>query len=138
MGIHFIKALLKEGDEEFARRVAERAFKNYVSETWGKIFDGLDHADRVRRFRGIMKDASQNNPDIEISSESNGHIETLTRACGAESVYREYGLSEYFQLFCDQDFNIGHMIGPNGTLKRPSTLPDGDKNCRHIWEFNQV
>ena len=138
MGIHFIQALLEEGDEVLARRVAERAFRNYASEAWGKIFDGLDQAGREKRFRDIMKDVSQSNPDIDISSQGDNHIETPTRACGAEAVYREYGLSAYFQLFCDQDFKIGHTIGPNGALKRPAALPVGDKNCRHIGEFNQV
>lgn len=136
MAVHFLKAAIEEVGEETAHRIADLAFSRYAREMWGGLFKDLDETGRENKFRLIMKDAAAKDPDLRISSDNGGQIETLAMQCAAEKVYRTHGLSDYFRHFCDQDFTIAKMISPTANLDRPETLPTGNRQCRHTWRFN--
>ena len=63
-------------------------FQPVRPEMWGGLFKDLDETGRENKFRLIMKDAAAKDPDLRISSDNGGQIETLAMQCAAEKVYR--------------------------------------------------
>ena len=129
-------AAIDEVGEETAHRIAQAAYGHYAQEVWNPLFGNLNEAGREKKFRLIMQDAAAKDPDLNVSFEQEARLETQALECAAEKIYREYGLTDYFRHFCDQDFNIVKMISPTADLVRPETLPGGDTRCLHTWKFN--
>jgi hypothetical protein len=135
LAVHIFKALVEEADPELARKIAQKAFKSYIHEKWTDIYAGLDEKDRPARFRSILREAAQNDPDLEIIGEDENLLATRTTVCAAERLYRQYGLNAIFRLFCQEDFAIAGLTGPSCGLARSSCLAEDDSECRHDWNI---
>ena len=90
LAVHFLKTLEAELGGDMTRRIAKQAYRAYVQEAWGRIFDGLEAKER------------------------------------AEKIYRAHGLDDYFECFCDQDFEMARLIGGNRGLEESGGLAAGD------------
>jgi CMP-N-acetylneuraminic acid synthetase len=136
LGLYFLRACLEELDDDTARRIADRAFKNYTMDNWSKTFEGLDEKKRVTKMLDILEAMPrESNPDLTVLTRTDRSIEVKATDCAARRVFAEFGLADYLRHFCLQDPEVARLASPRGRIEIDGLLSTGQEACREHWIF---
>jgi hypothetical protein len=72
-----------------------------------------------------------------VVEESDRHIKVRFSRCPTYEVYKDYGIPEVCQKYCDGDFEAFSQIDPKIRVTREHEIAYGDSYCDHCWTLEE-
>jgi hypothetical protein len=128
--IPFIQALREKFGDEAAREVVDATIRKLAAE------DGARWAESYGQTTSSLRKVAQEvwagggSLDVQILSESEGHLDFNVTRCRYAEFYKELGLTNLgFQMHCSRDFAMVAGFNDGLELSRSQTIMEGGSCC---------
>lgn len=133
LAVYFAKEMIQELGKERALEIIEKAYQKYSNALFSEPYINIPMEERFIKFKENLKVESERDKSFTIVEESDKHIKVRFHRCPYYEVYRDYGIPEVCQKFCDADFEAFKEIHPKLKVTRNHEIAYGDDLCDHNW-----
>lgn len=137
LAIYFAKEMIEELGKDHALRIIGKAYQKYSNDHFSKPYIDLPMDKRFLQFKEDLKTESGRDKSFTITEESEKHIKVRFHRCPYYEIYRDYGIPEVCQKFCDGDFEAFQNIHPKLKVSREHEIAYGDTFCDHCWTLEE-
>ena len=130
----FARAMIAELGKERAMEIIARAYQEYANHDMAALVEGV--AGEEERFAKLIewqRDLASKRPEIKIIEASPRRLAVEIHTCRNYEVYKQYGVAEVCQKYCDADFAAAKVVSPRVTLTRTMEIAYGAPYCNHCW-----
>ena len=110
-----------------------RAYQNYSNVHFSEPYLEMPMEKRFQALKESFKARAREHGLPVIVEESDRHIKVRYDRCPAYEVYRDLGIPEVCQKYCDGDFEAFPKIDPRIKVTREHEIAYGDSFCDHCW-----
>ena len=103
----------KRSDKEKALEIIGKAYQNYSNDHFVEPYRDLPMEKRFPAFKEGLKAEAQRDKGFIIVEESDKQIKVKFNRCPTYEVYKDYGIPEVCQKYCDGDFEAFRKVHPN-------------------------
>ena len=133
LAIYFAKEMIKELGKEKALEMIGKAYQNYSNDHFVEPYRDMPMDKRFPAFKENLKAEAQRDKSFTIIEESDKHIKVKFHRCPTYEVYKDYGIPEVCQKYCDGDFEAFRKVHPKLRVTREHEIAYGDTYCDHVW-----
>jgi hypothetical protein len=135
LAVFFAKEMIDELGRDRALEIIGKAYQKYSNEHMVEPYLDVPMEERFPLFKENLKAEAERDKSFVITEESDRHIKVRFHRCPYYEVYRDYGIPEVCQKFCDGDFEAFRLVHPKLRVTREHELAYGDDFCDHCWTF---
>lgn len=137
LAIYFAKEMIGELGKDQALKIIGKAYQKYSNDHFSEPYLDILLEERFSKFKENLKAELKRDRSFTITEESNKHIKVRFHRCPYYEVYRDYGIAEVCQKFCDGDFEAFLKIHPKLRVSREHEIAYGDAFCDHCWTLEE-
>ena len=137
LAVYFAREMIEELGHEKALQIIGKAYQNYSNDHFPEPFKDIPLDERFEVFKDDMKAKARENGSPLILEESDSHIKVRFDRCPVYEVYRDYGIPEVCQKYCDADFEAFRKVHPKLKITREHEIAYGDDYCDHRWTLEE-
>ena len=133
LAVYFAREMYESLGKDRALEIIGRAYQNYSDDHMSEPYLDMPMEKRFSKFKENLKAEAERDKSFRIVEESDTHIKVKFHRCPYYEVYKEYGIPEVCEKFCDADFGAFRKVHPRLRLARTHEIPRGDSYCDHCW-----
>jgi predicted ArsR family transcriptional regulator len=133
LAVYFAREMMKELGKEKALEIIGKAYQNYSNDHMSEPYLDIPIEKRFPKFKENLKAEAARDKSFVIKEESARHIKVKFHRCPYYEVYRDFGIPEVCQKFCDGDFEAFRKLHPKLKVTREHEIAYGDTFCDHCW-----
>jgi predicted ArsR family transcriptional regulator len=133
LAAYFARQMFEELGKDKAMEIIGRAYENYSGDTFSEPYRDVPLDQRFEKFKQSMRDKAAAEDYLKIVSESDKHIEVRFERCPYYEVYKDLGVPDVCQKYCDGDFTAFRRVHPKLKVERNHEIAYGDSFCDHRW-----
>ncbi len=137
LAIYFAKEMIKELGKEKALEIIGKAYQNYSNTTFVEPYLHIPMEKRFHAFKENLKAEAQDGNSFTVVEESDKHIKVKFHRCPTYEVYKDFGIPEVCQKYCDGDFEAFRKVHPKLRVTREHEIAYGDAYCDHCWTLEE-
>jgi predicted ArsR family transcriptional regulator len=134
LAAYFAKAMISELGQEEAMEIIGQAYQEYANDDMAELMEGAsEDEERFARLVEWQRELASKRPEIRIVEASARRLAIEIHTCRNYEVYKQYGVAEVCQKYCDADFAAAKVVSPRVTLTRSKEIAYGAPYCNHCW-----
>jgi len=137
LAAYFAKEMIEELGKEKALEIIGKAYQKYSNDHLLEPYLDIPIDKRFQKFREDLKAEAGRDKLFTIVEDSNTHIKVKFNRCPYYEVYKDYGIPEVCQKYCDSDFEAFRKIHPKLRVTREHEIAYGDTYCDHCWTLEE-
>jgi hypothetical protein len=135
LAAYFAMEMIEELGRDRALEIIGRAYQKYSNDHFAEPYLDMPLEERFQAFKEDLKSNAEKRDYLTITEESDSHIKVRFDRCPYYEVYRDYGIPEVCQKYCDGDFEAFRYVHPKLTVTREHEIAYGDGFCDHTWSL---
>jgi predicted ArsR family transcriptional regulator len=135
LAVYFAREMIEELGRERALQIIGNAYQKYSNDHFPEPFLDIPLDKRFQAFKDDLKAKAKENGNPVVVAESDRHIKVRFNRCPVYEVYRDYGIPEVCQKYCDGDFEAFRKVHPKLKVTREHEIAYGDAYCDHCWSL---
>lgn len=104
LAVFFAKEMIEKLGKDRALDIIGRTYQNYSKDHMPEPYLDIPMDERFPKFKENLKAEAERDKNFVVTEESDNHIKVRFHRCPYYEVYRDYGMPEVCQKFCDGDF----------------------------------
>jgi len=133
LAVYFAKQMIEELGRGRALDIIGRAYQNFSKDHFSEPFLDVPMEERFPKFLESVRADAAKRDYMDVVEESDRHIKVRFDRCPYYEVYRDYGIPEVCQKYCDADFEAFRKVHPKLRVTREHEIAYGDGFCDHCW-----
>jgi len=133
LAAYFAKEMIETLGREKALEIIGKAYQNYSNDYMSEPYLDIPLEKRFQKFKEDLKSKAEEHKHFTITEESDTHIKVMFNRCPYYEVYKDYGIPEVCQKYCDGDFEAFRKVHPRLRVTREHEIAYGDACCDHCW-----
>ena len=137
LAAYFAKEMIETLGKDKAMEIIGRAYQRYSNAHFSEPYLDMPLEKRFQAFKEDLKARAKENEHPVVLEESDRHIKVRFSRCPTYEVYKDYGIPEVCQKYCDSDFEAFPQIDPKIRVTREHEIAYGDSYCDHCWTLEE-
>jgi hypothetical protein len=137
LAVYFAREMIEELGRERALEIIGNAYQKYSNDHFVEPFENIPLDNRFQAFKDDLKTKAEKAGNPVVVEESDRHIKVRFDRCPTYEVYRDYGIPEVCQKYCDGDFEAFRKVHPKLKMTREHEIAYGDAYCDHCWTLEE-
>ena len=138
LAVYFAKEMYEMLGRDKALEIIGQAYQHYSDDHMSEPYLDMPLEKCFPAFKKNLKAEAERDKSFLITEESDTHIKVKFHRCPYYEVYKDFGIPEVCQKFCDADFGAFRKVHPNLHLTREHEIPRGDGYCDHCWTLEEM
>ena len=137
LAVYFAKEMYEVLGKERALEIIGQAYQNYSDNHMSRPYLDMPMEQRFPKFKENLKAEAERDKSFLVTEESDTHIKVKFHRCPYHEVYKDYGIPEVCEKFCDADFGAFRKVHPRLHVTREHEISRGDDYCDHCWTMEE-
>ena len=137
LAAYFAKEMIETLGKDKAMDIIGRAYQKYSNAHFSEPYLDMPMEKRFQAFKEDLKARAKENEHPVVVEESDRHIKVRFNRCPTYEVYKDNGIPEVCQKYCDSDFEAFPQIDPKIRVTREHEIAYGDSYCDHCWTLEE-
>jgi hypothetical protein len=133
LAAYFAKEMIEELGQNKALAIIEKAYHKYSTNRFAGPYQSLPPDERFAAFKAKVRAEQQESQSFDIIAETDTSIKVRFHRCAVYEVFRDFGIPEVCQKYCDADFVAFPELHPKMRITREHEIAYGDEYCDHHW-----
>jgi predicted ArsR family transcriptional regulator len=137
LAAYFAVEMIDEISKDRALEIIGKAYQKYSNDHFAEPYLDTPLDQRFKAFKDDLKKEAEKKDYLTITEESDRHIKVRFDRCPVFEVFRDYGIPEVCQKYCDGDFEAFRHVHPKLKVTREHEIAYGDSFCDHRWSLDE-
>ncbi len=137
LAAYFAKEMIEELGKAKALEIIGKAYQKYSNEHLSEPYLDIPIDKRFPKFKEDLQAKAERDKHFTIVEDSNTHIKVKFNRCPYYEVYKDYGIPEVCQKYCDGDYEAFRKVHPKLRVTREHEIAYGDTYCDHCWTLEE-